>query len=55
MSDEKSIELKDKYTLMPLPNNHACITTFANVDEKLIKEFLMDYQLFQAVRLKAKL
>ena len=46
MNSDDAQFLKDKYTLMPLPNNHICVTTFANVDENLIKEFITDYQKF---------
>lgn len=49
MSPEKALILKEKYTLMPLPDNKVCVTVFANVDKKLIKEFLTDYEAFYEI------
>ncbi len=44
MEPEHRLELKEKYTLMSLPDNKVCLTVFANVDKNLILEFLNDYK-----------
>lgn len=43
MQKEEQEWLKEKYTLMPLPDNQVCITVFPNVDNNLILSFLDDY------------
>lgn len=44
LEESDANKLKEKYTLMPLPNQRACITVFANVDRKLISDFISEYR-----------
>jgi glutamate/tyrosine decarboxylase-like PLP-dependent enzyme len=44
MREEHAEFLKERYTLMPLPDNKVCVTVFANVDMSLILEFIDAYK-----------
>ncbi len=49
MTDDHAKKLKEKYTLMPVGRDRACVSVFPHVTQSLLDEFIADYEYFAHV------